>query len=727
MQWVRQFGAVEGAVYDVASAAGADGNYYVAGYTRGALPGQTSQGLDDAFVRKYDSSGNIAWTRQFGSTSSDRAQGVAVDSAGNVFVAGAAQGPLPGQVSLGSSDGFVRKYDSNGNELWTRQFGSSTVDDASAVAVDPSGGVTVVGRTYGALPGQVNPGDNDVFVIKFNADGTQFWIRQFGTTNYDEARGVSIDSTGAIIIGGTTRGILPGQPSFGNNDVFVRKYDPVGTEIWTTQFGTGYSDNLLALSADPSGNIYTALDIGGTGELRKLSSSGMPQWASTLPATIYSVSADAAGVAISGYVITALPSQTYAGGGDAFVRRYDTNGTQVWTRQFGTSFFETAYGVASGPSGILVVGMTLGVFPGQSSSGGGDVFLRTYGLTGDEIWTRQFGSLGGGVTYARSVHARGSIYVAGDTNGALSGQSHNASSDVYLARYDTAGSLLWLREFGTVGYDYAYGVTTDGSGNVFVAGATNGTFPGQTRSGAYLNAFVQKYDPLGTELWTRQFGASNDDTIVYAVAADSSGAVYVAGLVRGALPLQTWVGSNDVFLRKYDASGNELWTRQLGMPGIDFASAIAPDPTGGIVVAGVTNGTFPGQSKNGNYDGLVLKFDSAGNLIWTSQFGAPGGDTQTLVRSVAVATDGSVFAGGYTGGSIAGQVWAGSYDAFVRKISPAGVELWTRQFGSNNYEEAWGVGIDPSGNVAVIGHTYGVMPGQASVGGADLFLRRYHS
>jgi hypothetical protein len=98
---------------------------------------------------------------------------VAVDASGNVYVAGYTEGALPGQTNLGEmgfSDAFVRKYDAAGDELWTRQCGTSGYDWAYGVAVDASGNVYVAGSTYGTLPGQTKFGrrsDYDAFVVKF--------------------------------------------------------------------------------------------------------------------------------------------------------------------------------------------------------------------------------------------------------------------------------------------------------------------------------------------------------------------------------------------------------------------------------------------------------------------------------------------------------------------------------------------------------------------------------
>ena len=109
----------------------------------------------------------IGWTRQFGTSDNDYAPGLAVDASGNVYIAGYTLGALPGQSFSGSMDAFVRKYDGEGNELWTRQFGTSDNDSAYGLAVDASGNVYVAGETRGALPGQSSSGSLDAFLIKF--------------------------------------------------------------------------------------------------------------------------------------------------------------------------------------------------------------------------------------------------------------------------------------------------------------------------------------------------------------------------------------------------------------------------------------------------------------------------------------------------------------------------------------------------------------------------------
>jgi len=169
IEWIRQFGT---AMSEDAFAIAVDvTGVYVAGRTLGSLPGQTNAGYSDAFVCKFDSQGNMLWTRQFGTQTADDALAVAADGS-NVYVAGGTSGTLPGQTNHGGSDAFLRAYDEKGNELWTRQFGTSLSDGASALVTHATG-------IY--VAGSVGSGARfDAFVRRFDTLGNELWERQFG-------------------------------------------------------------------------------------------------------------------------------------------------------------------------------------------------------------------------------------------------------------------------------------------------------------------------------------------------------------------------------------------------------------------------------------------------------------------------------------------------------------------------------------------------------------------
>lgn len=643
-EWVHQFGSSEGG--EALGIAVDSTGVYVSGLTSGALPEQSSAGGLDAFIRKYDTEGNHQWTRQFGTPSSDYVGGIFADLTG-VYVVGDTGAALPGQVYAGGTDVFIRKYDSDGNEIWTHQFGTPSTDHAFGVSGDSSG-VYMVGETSGVLPGSTGAGSADAFVRKYDSDGNHLWTRQFGTSARDEALDISAGSNGIYVVG-ATQGVFPGQTGLGSGDVFVRKYKSNGNEVWTRQFGSSFGD------------------------------------------IAYGVSVDATGVYVAGETDGTLPGQTSAGGGDAFIRKYKPNGREVWTRQFGTPSYDEAFGVSSGSAGVYVSGYTDGVLPGQTSLGGWDAYARKYDADGNEVWTFQFGTSSNDYALRNANDGTG-LYVAGQVGGDLPGQSSAGGADPFVVKLSEGGTVTppdtgtdqttWIRQFGATSLaDEALGVSVDSSG-VYVAGQT------------VADAFVRKYDSDGNLVWTRQFGSSSFVDEVLGISVDASG-VYVGGFTAGTLPGQTNFGGGDAFVRKYDADGNEIWTRQFGTASGDRVLGISVESTG-VFVAGYTFGTFPGQTPSASKDAFVRKYETNGNYVWTRQFGSPSLADEVLGISV---DSSGVYLAGYTFGPSPAE----SKDAFVAKYDSDGTELWTHQFGSSSIaDEAVGISVDSSGVYVVV-------------------------
>jgi len=214
----------------------------------------------------------------------------------------------------------------------------------------------------------------------------------------------------------------------------------------------------------------------------------------------------------------------------------------------------------------------------------------------------------------------------------------------------------------------------------------------------------------GDHLWTRQFGTPQDD-YVEGVAAHPMG-VYAAGYTWGSLRGAS-KGGTDGFVRKYDQDRKHLWTRQFGTPQNDWVFGVAVDATG-VYVAGHTD---QGPSNGGN-DGFVRKYGHDGKRLWTRHFGTPQND---CVRGVAVDATG-VYVAGETEANLHG-VSKGSWDGFVRKYDQDGKHLWTRQFGTPEWDDVLGVAVDATG-VYVAGGTEGSLHG-ASKGNLDGFVRKY--
>ena len=385
--WSRQLGT---SGEDVSWSVAVDnaGNAFISGYTYGSLGGGNA-GLGDAFLAKYDPAGNLLWTRQLGTSANDYSFSVAVDGAGNAFMSGYTEGSLGG-TSAGGSDAFLAKYDSSGNLLWTRQLGTSAYDYSNSVAVDGAGNAFISGHTYGSLGG-TNAGGDDAFLAKYDAAGNLVWTRQLGTSGWDESYSVAVDGAGNAFISGWTWGSLGGNRA-GSIDAFLAKYDMAGNLLWTRQLGTWSADYSVAVAVDGAGNAfisgYTGGSLGGTNPgsedafLAKYDSAGNLLWTQQLGTSSIdrseSVAVDGAGNAfVSGWTQGDLGGSN-AGWWDAFLAKYDAGGNLLWTQQLGTSSGESSYSVAVGVAGnAFISGRTVGSL-GGTNAGGWDAFLVKY-------------------------------------------------------------------------------------------------------------------------------------------------------------------------------------------------------------------------------------------------------------------------------------------------------------------------------------------------------------
>jgi PKD repeat protein len=556
--WTRQIINPDQSTSICADASGA----YVLGYGH-PLPGQPSYGSADVFVSKYDLVGNEIWTRTIGSSYYDSSAGICTDASG-IYISGRViNGNIPGQTGPGGGDAFVRKYDSNGNMIWTRQFGTSSQDSATAISVCPTG-VYVTGDTNGSFPGFSIAGTKDGFLRKYDTNGGEVWTRQFGSIAPARDDAFAVDIHGNLYIGGTTGGILPGQPSAGtDSDAFIRKYDANGDELWTRQFSNSTGgDDLRGLCVDESG-VYASGSYND-------------------------------------------PLGSYA-----FVRKFNFDGDAVWFRSLYKASSQTfVLDVCAAGGGIYIVGYMTGGYPGQPTYGGADVFIQKYDVDGNEIWTRQYGT-----PFSDSATS-----IAADLTGVyITGKTYSQPNyECFLWKYDENGNLIWDRSFGTASDDSATAVCTDATG-IYVTGSTYGSFPGQTNYGSG-DAFVRKYDAAGNELWTRQFGGQSNDW-AYGIETDSQG-IYIVGNTLG---IQAPRGSWDAFIQAYNADGNALWTYEFGTTAIDYAFGVAVDSMDIYVIGSTYGGTFPGQDGDGSnqYDAFVAKINKP-DLAPTADAEAPG-------------------------------------------------------------------------------------------------------
>jgi len=389
----------------------------------------------------------LAWVRQLGTNTTDYSRSVAVDGSDNTYISGITYGSLGGP-NVGKQDAFLAKYDATGALLWTRQLGTTGPDESNSVAIDLSGNVYISGRTLGSLGG-LNAGSDDVFVAKYNNSGGLLWTRQLGTGGLDYSWSVAIDNSGSAYITGYTTGNLGGLNA-GMADVFLAKYDSSGSLLWTRQLGTSSNDFGNAVAVDGLGNAY-----------------------------------------VSGITYGSLAGPNAGGSGDAFLTKYDSSGTLLWTRQFGTNNFDESNSVAIDYSGnVYISGRTAGSLGGPSA-GGWDAFLAKYDCSGVFLWARQLGTNSDDYSSSVAIDGSGNAYISGPTDGSLGGLNMGGT-DAFLAKYNSSGALLWTYQM--IGTEDPFGEVsnaTDGSGNIYITANTTASLGGQNAGGS--DAFLAKF------------------------------------------------------------------------------------------------------------------------------------------------------------------------------------------------------------------------------------------
>lgn len=408
------------AAYDIPLAIAADAkkNVYVAGGTNGDLI-EKNAGLRDNFVVKYDKEGKELFSLQFGTSEFDTIYGIDTDNKNNFYITGVTAGNLAGSKQSEELDTFVAKYNKNGKRQWIRQIGQNVLFNAFNLAINKeTGDVFISGADL------KDTQEDDTFVIKFNTKGKRKWTTETGTTgplSFDESYGLAVADDGSVYAGGWTAGDLDTTDAEGNQglyDNWLAKYNPkTGEEQWITQYGTSDYEWLWDVDTDSQGAVYTT-------------------------------------------------------------------------------------------------GWTLGNLAGKNK-GEYDAYLAKFDSEGSLLWKKQFGRAGDDEAYSLHIDDRDRIFVGGYTNGNLQGR--NAGSfDAWIARYDQQGQRRWIEQFGTSDRDELYGLTSDSEGNLYATGVTQGStnalntgsFDGWT---AKLNGRSGKLISFGSQRKLNNGSATTDD------------------------------------------------------------------------------------------------------------------------------------------------------------------------------------------------------------------------
>jgi hypothetical protein len=409
------------------------------------------------------------------------------------------------------------------------------------------------------------PEEEDFLIISL-------WTRLLGSAEVEDARAVAVDASGYVYICGSTLGALGTNPAPSSEAAFLAKYDPDGALLWVRVLSSD-RETARSITLDDTGNIY-----------------------------------------ITGGTYGTLFEETNAGGQDAFVAKYDNDGILVWGKLFGTtggSWGEIGQGIVVDNAGnVYISGMTDGGL-GEGRIGHQDAFIMKLNSAGAQQWVRTHG-VAGTFSYAYDlIFHDNALYTTGSLSGNYEDEMHQGGGDLVLIKSAAlTGMTQWVRMIGSNRYDTGTSLAVDASGNIYVAGRSQGHFDGNTNTstaGVQARIALVKYNAAGTKQWSRlapgQFVDRPDNANGLVAAPD--GNIYVTGLYANE-------GTNmkDLVVLQYSPAGALLKTELFDSGENEEGYGIAADANSTLYIAGGTGGNLDNEVNAGApgvYDAFIKK------------------------------------------------------------------------------------------------------------------------
>ncbi|MEO8147798.1 MAG: SBBP repeat-containing protein [Bacteroidia bacterium] len=353
-------------------------------------------------------------------------------------------------------------------------------------------------------------------------------------------------------------------------------------------------------------------------------------------------------------------------GSNAYIAKYDANGNFLWIRNV---YITASYGnnsiAVDGSNNVYITGFFTGTAtdfkPGAgvvslTSAGGNDIYIAKYDCNGNYLWAKSIGSTGDDRGNEVITDAFGNVFLTGDFSAtvdfdpgaAVANLTSAGGTDVFIAKYNSAGVYQWAKQIGGASADDIRDIAIDISGNILLTGNFAGIAdfdPGNgvinLTSAGGNDIFLVKYDAAGNYTWANRYGGSGTDG-GSALKTDATGNVFVTGIFAstvdfnpGAAVANLTTASSALFYGKYDVNGNLFWIKQLpinfysmdltldvfgnifisGYYGNGYASPIDMDPG-----AGVANLLVPSNLPPPTYN-ILGKYDANGNYLWAGVFG----------------------------------------------------------------------------------------------------------
>jgi len=330
------------------------------------------------------------------------------------------------------------------------------------------------------------------------------------------------------------------------------------------------------------------------------------------------------------------------------------------------------------------------------------------------------------------IDANGNSYATGYFTGSsvtlgTTTLTYNGSSDVFVVKCDALSNVLWAKSAGGNGNDICNSISVDANGNSYITGSftsptiTFGNIILTNTSASSNDIFIVKYDALGNVLWAKNIGGTSDD-VGNSIIIDSKSNLYLTGyftsptIIFGTSTLTNASTTGDIFIAKYDSSGNAIWAKRAGNTGDEESTCINVDVNGNPIITGLffsttlTFGTtiLTNADNSGTRDIFVVKYDTLGNVLWAKSAGGIGTD---VGNSICVDANNNSYVTGYFYSpsiffdtTTLTNISSNNSDIFIVKYDVSGNVLWAKSAGGTTSDMGNSINVDATGNIYLTGY-----------------------